>query len=192
MIINAKNINISAVSNNLKQVKKLSALDINELSALLDHNSDIKDKMLYRCLDSVYYFFEDITSYLRDIRAIDWNFGYPGSYMTVREEGYSDFLQACEKLQRVFGFFPDDIYKNIERAAAKISFYIDCSNGYEDISDTRYMQLEKWLKSVIDAAAHEIVTIYNNMEDDAYNKETQLCELEFWAGEYGDDLYIRL
>lgn len=192
-IIKANRNNISVIDNEVKTVKLISGLNSEELSALYKNNSWIKEECHKWALIDFDFLMEEAFLYLKDVKGLEYNMGYPGNYMcfsAYSNDNYEDFFEACIETQnKSICIFSDDVMAKIERGSKKTAFYKDCVCGYEDISAARFDQLEKWLKGIFEAAVNEIIEFYKSSEDYAYSDEAAEEAVEFWADNHGDDYY---
>ena len=155
-----------------------------ELKTIWENNSDIKYDVISILSDNEYYFIQnEIYSYFRcydrntghEKWYIDMHESSQCFYITVKPENYADFLEGCQKYINDYGptaFSQDDIYM-IGRLLEKVDFYIDCLNNYEDISDSRFYDLEKWIETGIERLATALADTVKMYEDSVYDNDYQ-------------------
>ena len=138
----------------------LSTLNDEELKALFEKNNHLQEVMYdYGCEDAGLYFDEIASTF----SYTDYRTGkketrrsaffecdsYGRYYVKIQDE--EEFLTACNNLQKEYCFINDQAAAAlIPRLLKKVEFYIECVNGYEDISESRFEKLEKWMQAGLD------------------------------------------
>ena len=138
----------------------LSALSDEELKALFAKNNHLQEVMYNYGNEDASIYFDDIASVFS---YTDYRTGkketrrsaffecdsYGRYYVTIKDE--EEFLTACNNLQKDYCFINDQAAAAlIPRLLSKVAFYEDCCCGYEDISESRFEKLEKWMQAGLD------------------------------------------
>ena len=163
-------------------MKLLSKLNENEIKDLYAKNDFLKNQARDGAIDELYFWAGEKMVYFKGIKSLDYNFGYPGNYINVKDGDYKDFISACLELAHDMCIFTDNTVKKLERAKAKADFYYDALIGYEDISDARFENLEKWMDGIIELAENELIEDYCNEESYYYTDKA--------AFEYFQDIWM--
>ena len=140
----------------MEKKKLLSTLNTEELKTLFSKNNHLQQVIYdYACEDANIYF-DDIASIFsytdyrtgkkETCRSAFFDSDAYGRYY-VKINNTEEFLEACEKLQRDYEFITDGAEVLIPRLLSKVAFYEDCCCGYEDISDSQFEKLEKWMQA---------------------------------------------
>ena len=159
-------------------MKLLEDLTPEELQNLYSVNKKLQEMATEQATNSADYFISDILSYFSGIHGVDYNIGYPGSYMSVKPHAIPDFIRACQDMQKSYCILSDETAAKIDRAEARADFYKEARNGYETISDDKYLQLEKWIDRIISDAAGEIARSLDDEYNAAYTDEAARDNLE--------------
>ena len=156
--------------------KNLSELNQEEAKALFNNNLWAKDRGQEYANDNADFWISEVLDYFRKCRALDYNIGYPGNYFTFIDyrAGYDDFQELFKAYKAITAdmcVISDEVYAKVKRAAARLDFYLEARNGYEDISDKKYEQLEKWIFSIIEEANADILKYLEADDDSRYNDD---------------------
>lgn len=168
----------------MKTRKLLNELTRDELSALYDANSYIKETIYTRRADDESdYILNEIVSYFahydnitnrRKFSAL-FDERYNNCMIDVKIENYPDFISDCLEFDKNSLGFSDEIKPLLKRLAGRAQFYVDCYFNYENISDKNYLLLDEWIKTGVNKVKRELEKlvndIYDSLLDDDYNKE---------------------
>jgi len=168
-------------------MKLLEDLTPEELQNLYRVNKKLKELAAEEATETANFWISEILGYFSNIRSIDYNIGYPGTYMQVKPQAYPAFIEACQEMTKTFCILSPETEKKITRAAARVEFYNDARNGYEAISDAKYCQLEKWIDNIVRTAAGEIANHCENELDASYTEEAARDHLEILVDNIGKD-----
>jgi hypothetical protein len=156
--------------------KNLSELNFEEAKALFNINQWAKERGQEYANDNADFWIEEVLDYFRKCRALDYCIGYPGNYFTFIDSraGYDDFqelFKAYRAITKDMCVISENVFAKVERAAARLDFYLEARNGYEDISDAKYEMLEKWILSIIEEANDDILKYLEADDDSRYNDD---------------------
>lgn len=168
----------------------ISELNMDELKALYEKNSFMREECSKESLFGFEITCEDFFRYISNVKGLDYNFGYPGNYMNFRAysaDYYEDFFKACIDTEKVFSIFSDDTMKKIEKAYSKAGFYQECTYGYEEISEKRYNDLDRLMTTTFEKAKNELFRAYSDLEDYYYSDAAAIDCIDVWAENHGDD-----
>lgn len=131
-------------------MRNLTDLTQEELKALFKVNKHLQEQAQNNLLEDAYYWIDEYLAPFYRMPGIDYSISCYNDYFTVKSpDYYFEFLEGVEKMQKDFCLLSDDTIILFERAANKAEFFREAYNGYEDISDKRYYQLEKWIKNIV-------------------------------------------
>ena len=155
-------------------MRNLTDLTQEELKALFKANKHLQEKAQENLLDNAYFWINEYLQPFGKIPGVDYSISCYYDYFTVKSPAYYlEFLEGVEKMQKDFCLLSDDTIKLFERAADKVEFFRECYNGYEDISDKRYYQLEKWMRNIVDRITSEILKSCQNEIMACYDYDNQ-------------------
>lgn len=138
--------------------KFIYELDSKELKTLLENNEDIYRKYWRDCLDSIGFWFDsDVLAHFNSVLNRNYEFGYCGCWLNIRECDYKEFIGCCKKIiDSGFCLFSDGVAGLIDRAAGKCDFWDDCYN-WGGVSDNTWDNFSKWFEKIVNAAVDEIL-----------------------------------
>lgn len=101
------------------------------------------------------------------------------------------FINDCMDVQKALCVFDEKLAEKLQRVAAKIDLYEDACSGYEDMSEARFYNLEKWIDETVAQLEKSIAdyaqAYYTQYEDDEILNEYFIT---FWLDQYGDGLQV--
>lgn len=168
---------------------KLSEMENQALKALYHKNEFLQNEGKRYAEDDFRFRIDEIMIYFREIKDMEWNFGYPGDYINVDLCAYHPFLEACLKLGEDMPYiFTEETFGKIRRAEKRAEFYYDSVIGYEDPSENRFKMLEKWINDIVADAVREIIKNYHAEENYYYSDEAaESAFFDCWVDCHGDD-----
>lgn len=91
-------------------MKNYKDLTIEELELVFDNNEKLRGMAYQEAIKDMDNFInEDMSCF--SYKAIDYNIGYPGSYINVIH--WEEFIEGCKKLQRNYNRFTEAMYKKV-------------------------------------------------------------------------------
>lgn len=136
-------------------IRKLIELSNEELKELYNKNNFLQDAVNeYAAMDAE-IMTDNFLRYFDKISGVDYSIGGYNDYFTYelykarRYGDFSDFLEAVTICDADYSFLSDDLRAALHRVKNRADFYIDARNGYENISDSKFEKLEKWIKGVV-------------------------------------------
>lgn len=125
-------------------------------------------------------------STLKDYEIDEWT-----ARVEANKNMLPQFINDCIDAQKALCVFDEKLAKKLQRVAAKIDFYDDACIGYEDISEARFYNLEKWIDETVAQLEKAVATyaqgFYTQFEDDDLLNDYFIT---FWLDQYGDGLQV--
>ena len=176
----------------MENMKKLTA---NNAAEVFKNNAAFRGRIWEEALDDIYYQVDEVFSYFRHYNEGRGRFetlkNYEVDYCRAQVDAdtnhLKEFLDDCIEVQQALVPFNDDLYKKITRAAARVEFYTDAACGYEDISDEKFNNLEKWLLDIV-KETERAIALYAQDYYTQFDDEGLLLDyfLTFWLDDNGD------
>ena len=149
--------------------KHINELEYEEIKELIINNNDLNRLFFEDFLESVtYWVHDDVLRFFENVHGVDYEIGYCGSWFTVSECGYTDFIKACVNIiDSGFCLFSDRVAGLVRRAYDRLDFWEWCD--IDSVSENTYFSFYKWFKGIIDAAISEILEFcrfeYDRVDD---------------------------
>ena len=148
-----------------RNIKNLSELSFDDIKTLLEKDNAFLDKVFNYRVNDADFMVADYLSYFnhydnnvgrRFCSLSNYDCSYCGTWLSVDENYYTQFLADCVELDSAYCVFSENTKKAIKRAISRVEFWNDCRIGTEDITDDNYNRLNKWINSIIDDAKEEL------------------------------------
>ena len=159
-----------------------------ELEKVIDANAKIREEITdYIISDVIDRFNHEIRKFKYSVRGYSINSGVYRGHITVSDA--PQFIKDLNAGDEFIYQITDDLCDLLERLTEKADFYEDCLTGYEDISDERFNNLEKWYEEGTTKIAQCIADMYEGEIEYAYDDE----RIKEFADIYADmnkDIYV--
>ena len=159
-----------------------------ELEKVIDANAKIREEITDLIIsDVIDRFNSEIRRFKYSVRGYCINGGVYRGHITVSDA--PQFIKDLNAGDEFKYMITDDLCDLLDRLTEKADFYEDCLTGYEDISDTRFNNLEKWFEEGTAKIAQCIADMYDSEIEYAYEDE-RIKEFADIYAETNDDIYI--
>ena len=159
-----------------------------ELEKVIDANAKIREEITdYIISDVIDRFDNEIRKFKYSVRGYSINNGVYRGHITVSDA--PQFIKDLNAGDEFIYQITDDLCGLLDRLTEKADFYEDCLTGYEDISDERFYNLEKWYEEGTAKIAQCIADMYDSEIEYAYDDE----RIKEFADIYADmnkDIYV--
>jgi len=155
-------------------MRNLTDLTQEELKALFKANKHLQEKAQENLLDNAYFWINEYLQPFGKIPGVDYSISCYYDYFTVKSPAYYlEFLEGVEKMQKDFCILSESTAALFSRVYKKAEFFREAYNGYEDISDKRFLQLEKWMIKAVETITSEILKCCQEEIMSSYDFENQ-------------------
>lgn len=176
----------------LKNLNNVDALEIfkNNNGLRCKVYADAIENEAYYGAGEVFSYFENYNgrsySTLKDYEIDAWT-----ARVKANTNHLAQFLDDCSDAQKALCVFDEKLAEKLQRVAAKIDLYEDACSGYEDMSEARFYNLEKWIDETVAQLEKSIAdyaqAYYTQFEDDDILNDYFIT---FWLDQYGDGLQV--
>ena len=165
-------------------MKKIKNLTIEELKQVFNNNQKLQDDVLQVAQEDSCFWIQEYMNCF-DGCAVDYNIGYPGNYITIKNQ--YEFIQGIKELQRFYCYLSEEDEKNALYAEELIKRYNKLPYYDEKNADRLNLKIEELTEKVKNNLLKQLVNEYNY-----YYDTKKLCNyfIEMYADNMTEKYYV--
>lgn len=156
-------------------MKYIKDLTNDELKKVYENNNELQEKVFDALLEHAYFWIDEYTNEF-DRNTFELNVGYPGNYITVKEN--ESFIRGCKKVQECFEIFSYTTFNKVlycEKLMGRWWLVQDEKNEHR-INN----RIDELIDDISDAFLDRLVDEYNA----AFNDENLI---DYWVNFLADN-----